>query len=100
MSLRVPLIILVLCAAAVAVIVLNPRAKEGVVGILHSVKKDIGPAPPPTTIGDQVKVYVPRGSEYYHTRDCPRVDGLNAVPMPLDQAQELYKPCPECNPPT
>ena len=46
-----------------------------------------------------VKVYNVRGEDYYHVKDCPQIAGKVAVPMTLQEARELYKPCPVCKPP-
>jgi hypothetical protein len=93
------LIVLSIVAALVGVVVLHPGVRQSVVGFFQSAKKDIGPGEPPATIGGQVRVYVPRGDKYYHVKSCPRLQGIIAVPMPLDEARALYAPCPDCNPP-
>ena len=46
------------------------------------------------------KVYVTRGGDkYYHTKDCPTLKGIIAMPRPLSEVKEMYSPCPQCNPP-
>jgi len=94
------LIILGVCGAIVAVIVFSPGARGYLGGFITAVEKDVGPGPSSDKIGSEVKVYVPRGDRFYHTKDCPRLRTLNAVPMSLSEARAFhYEPCPECKPP-
>jgi hypothetical protein len=94
------LVILAVGVAVVGVVVMSPGLREHVGGFIKAAEKDVGPGRPSDTIGSEVKVYAPRGDRFYHTRDCPRLRALNAVPMRLSEARALhYEPCPECRPP-
>jgi hypothetical protein len=92
------LILLVIVAAAVLYFAPGLRQK-----IWYSIrgtaaewtKPDAGPAKGVNI----VKVYVLRGGKYYHRKDCPEIAGQMAVPTPLQEARELYQPCPVCDPP-
>jgi hypothetical protein len=92
------LIIVVLVAAAVLAFVpgLRQRLWYSVRGtVAEWTKPDAGPVKDLNI----VKVYVPRGDNYYHRKGCPQIAGRSAVPTLLEQARELYQPCPVCNPP-
>ncbi len=54
-------------------------------------------------LADVTKVYITRvaGDQYYHAyKECPQIRGLTVVPRPLEEARQLYEPCPVCRPPT
>jgi hypothetical protein len=93
--------LLLLIVAAVAVCIFVPEVRVRVVSLFHEVKSEATQyAEPSETIdGQKVKVYVIRGEDYYHRRDCPEIQGKAFVMRPLDTARELQKPCPVCNPP-
>ena len=99
MSLKKLFLILLICGGVVALFVYVPEARQAVANVFHKAKEDIGPGPPPTTIGGDVRVYQPRGDRYYHRKGCPRMEGKSAVPMALSKAKAIAQPCPECNPP-
>jgi len=99
MSLNKILVFLAVCAAIIGVWVFSPGVRHSVKSWFQTVKEDIGPSEPEATVGSQAKVFVPRGDAYYHVRDCPLLEGKTGIPWPLDKARELYRPCPECNPP-
>jgi hypothetical protein len=101
MSAKRLMLFLLVVLAVVAAFSLSPGLRQKVTGVFQAAKKEIGPGEGPATIGGDVKVYVPRGDEhYYHTRDCPLLKDVTAVPTPLGKARALdLTPCPECNPP-
>ena len=92
--------LVVLIVLLVAVVVLVPGLRQKVWSrvsgtVAEWTKADSGPVKGRETL----KVYVPRGDRYYHLKDCPQIAGRTAVPTPLEQAREMYQPCPVCNPP-
>ena len=99
MSVRAVMVLLLIGGGIVAVFALNPQLRSKVGGAVGAVKEEFSPGEESPTMGGQPKVYVPRGDRFYHTRDCPRIEGQRAVPMPLGKAKEIFAPCPECNPP-
>jgi hypothetical protein len=95
------LVLLAIAAGAIAVVVTMNGPEEGTAD--QAAPPEPG-SPQSLTRGDtihgQIRVYVPRNGRYYHRRDCPEIDSLNAVPMALPKAAALHEPCPVCNPPT
>lgn len=92
------LVVLVILAAAVVAFVpgLRQRIWHGVRStVAEWTKPDAGPVK-----GREItKVYVPRGDRFYHRWGCTQIAGRTAVPTRLDEARELYQPCPVCKPP-
>ncbi|MHC4480013.1 MAG: hypothetical protein ACYS8K_05485 [Planctomycetota bacterium] len=99
MSARKIMALILFGIIAVTVVVTRPDLRRGVAEFFEAAKEDVGPGEPSPTIGDEVKVYVPRGDQYYHRRTCPRLEGTTAVPTPLSKARVLCQPCPQCDPP-
>ena len=93
------LLFVLVCLAAIGICAANPRLRSRIGGCAESVTQEVTPGNSTDTLGGDVKVYVIRGGSYYHTKDCPRLEGEIGVPTPLSQARELYPPCPDCNPP-
>lgn len=84
----------------VAVLVWVPGLRQKIwSGVSNTVGEWTKPDAGPVKGVNIVKVYVLREGRYYHTKDCPELVGKNAVPTPLQEARELYQPCPVCNPP-
>ena len=98
MSVRKVIFLLIVCAA-VAVVLTTPQVRSFFGEFVQAAKQDVGPGEGEATVAGHVKVYIPRGDQYYHVRSCPRLEGLNAVPTPLPEAKGLCRPCPECKPP-
>ncbi len=97
MSVRKLLLVLIAVVCAVVVFT-TPQVRDAIGDLAGAAKEDVGPAPT-DTLGEHPKVFTAAGDPYYHRRDCPRLEGLRPTPMPLPKAQELARPCPECNPP-
>ncbi|MHC5034034.1 MAG: hypothetical protein ACYTFZ_03255 [Planctomycetota bacterium] len=95
---RLMLLALVVIVVA-AVLIGKPEVRQRIGKFFRTVKEDVGPGEPSATIGGAAKMYVPRGDRYYHRRDCPRLEGLTPVPMPLPKAKGVAAPCPTCRPP-
>ena len=98
MSMRKIIFLLIVCGA-VAVVLTTPQVRSAIRELLQVAKEDMGPGEGKKTIAGHIKVFVPRGDQYYHSAGCPRLETLNAVPTPLEEAKGLYRPCPECKPP-
>jgi hypothetical protein len=95
---RLAIVLLVVGVVAVAVLY-DPGVRDGLSGCWTAVREDVGPEEGADAFGGVLNVYVLRHGEYYHRRDCPRLEGEIPVRMSLEKARELLKPCPECNPP-
>ena len=99
MSGRTVKVLVVVGLALVALFAIKPELRARLASFVGGVKEEFSPGEGTRTIGGSVKVYIPRGDQFYHTRDCPRTRGKSAVPTPLGNAREYCAPCPECNPP-
>ena len=99
MSFRTVLILLLIGGGLAAFFALNPQLRGKVGGMVGGVKEEFSPGDGTPTLGGEAKVYVPRGDQFYHTRDCPTIQGKRAVPTSLGKAREYCSPCPECDPP-
>jgi len=95
------ILVLLLICGAVAVVVLVPEVRARAKGLFRKAAEEVyveGESEP--TIYGSPKVYVVRGDDtYYHRGDCPQIKGKGAVPRPLNEAGQLYQPCPLCKPP-
>ena len=91
-------VVIIAVIVFVTLMVVRPDMRRRVVtffrGAAHAVKEDVVADEPL----DPDKVYTLAGDVHYHRKDCPLVEGHRAVPMPLEKARELYKPCPVCKP--
>jgi hypothetical protein len=92
------LFILLLVLAAVVYFV--PSLRQGVInGVAGTLAEWTKPDAGPVKGIEPVKVYVLREGRYYHQKGCPQLAGATPVVMSLQEAREMYKPCPDCNPP-
>ncbi len=77
-----------------------PPVRQAIFGGVGSTVSDwTAPDAGPVKGMEVVKAYIIRGGNYYHRKDCPQLQGQTPVVMSLQQAEELYKPCPVCKPP-
>ena len=94
------LVFLIVCGGLYAVFFV-PEVNQKVKGLFHKAvdEMDVKQESAPEMYG-AAKVYVTRGGDkYYHTKDCPTLKGIIAMPRPLSEVKEMYSPCPQCNPP-
>jgi len=93
-------LLLIALLVAGAVVLFVPSVRQRVVGgVCNTVSEWTKPDAGPVKHLHIVKVYIPRGDRYYHLKNCPQIAGRTAVPMQLEKARELYRPCPVCRPP-
>ena len=96
---RTILALVLVAGGVVGAFTFSPALRARAGRAVQAVREDFGPGEPPTTMGGEVRVYMPRSDGYYHRRDCPRLGGRPTVPTPLSEAELLRPPCPECRPP-
>ncbi len=92
--------VIVLIVLVAAVLYFVPAVRQRIFGgVRGTVSEWTAPDAGPVKGMEPVKVYVPRGDSYYHLKNCPRIAGSTPVVMALQEAREMYKPCPVCKPP-
>ncbi len=92
---------IIICIVVIGLIVFDHGTREWVLGLLGigGEKKGKG-LEHALTKGSKVKmVSITRFDETYHVKGCEKTKGKPRVPMAINKAKEIYKPCPVCKPP-